>query len=1422
MALAIICIGSVSASNDFDDANLTVDDNSQEISKLNGGNDIDEVVSEDSPVDVEEEQILTSSDEDVLGADATLEIRNPKDSYTTSDSVSIYMGQYSFASDSSSVDVYLNGANVATTTYGEVHSSNGYSLSLSNAITGENTVYCQGSSMFGTYTSDSVTFTVNDGSGSEEITDDDSNITLKITDVYSKYDGQSSSAHFPYNDSFAFIAASGNNARYNIIVTLSIEGASASAKIKYGNNEQSVSGKTASIEFNADNAGENTVYVLDGNKKSNELTVKVVSGQNKIASLSIDPEWGVEGKNVTITPTAMSSGSSSADGYTSRPISGYVTFYSSSSFSDATKIATISTDGGSLTVPMVDIDAECDYIQLYYTFAGEYNNKGFIHSGSKYVYFLVLDSNPIALTANGETGSVEVDSERKVTLHVEPTYYMNDGASSLIDVYVGTDKVGTFTASSTTAVNDFELDLTAYGEGDYDVYVNYAGYNFEDENGNVYYHASNESNHIMVHVPSNAPAKTLKIDIAEVEYPNQVVAIVNASETGTYTITINGKTYPIEIKEEDNGVKAIALDKFAAKDSYEATIVADADSTLSNATTFKVNKGSLVIELAMDGEDKIIKPGDRVSFTITYSDSISDNLELWINDYSLGGEDGSSSTSITFDESDVGKNDVFIKFLGNENYTACVSNNVTIDVVKPVKTSVTLELSSNEIVPGKNITLIPKVVDENGDEVTVGVVRIYDNMYCNNDPIATINAGETVNYTDLNNYAGTAHYLYAKYMGFETESGVYSASDVSKGVSYTVIADNKLVLTANGESEITVYVGQSVDILAVVNGNGVITLSVNGKNNCTLTKGEKTSFVLDEIRDYEFAASYERGSDYYVSAESDKVIVHVIDKQDVELDVFVDDEQDENNYYEDEWGTSFDIEVSINPNVEGVIIFKEGDKELGRCDIDDVFELDSTELGLGEHTITAVFEGNDTYKGAQFDFTINIIKKTIWFTLEIDNVTYPDHAVGKFYGEDVDGKYTITINGTDYEVDFEWTDEDVPVSFDINQLLPGTYDVSAIAYEDMEHYEFGISEREGQNVLPTFTVNGEEVALDGTVLKVENGTSPVFSIDLPGAEGNLTVTVGDNNYTAELKDGKATVEITDLPAGNYTATVTYTGDEKHQTTSVKSNFTVEKQAPQADSAFDVNIPSGSTNPVFEINLPNATGNLTVTIGNNTYTKELVNGSARITVDGLAPGSYNATVSYSGDKNYASISKVAQFTVPTPKLSAKNVAVVYSAKGTYKVLVTVDGKAVVGEKVSIKFNGKTYHRTTDKKGYATLSLNTKVKVKSYAVTAEFKGVKVSNVVTIKHLIKAKNVKVKKSKKVSKIKVKTNKVNGKFLKGKKLKLKLKGKTLKAKINKKGVAKFKVKKKILKKLKAGKKYKYTVSYGKDSVTKKVKVKR
>ena len=64
--------------------------------------------------------------------------------------------------------------------------------------------------------------------------------------------------------------------------------------------------------------------------------------------------------------------------------------------------------------------------------------------------------------------------------------------------------------------------------------------------------------------------------------------------------------------------------------------------------------------------------------------------------------------------------------------------------------------------------------------------------------------------------------------------------------------------------------------------------------------------------------------------------------------------------------------------------------------------------------------------------------------------------------------------------------------------------------------------------------------------------------------------------------------------------------------------------------------------------------------------------------------------------------------------------------------------------------------------------------------------------------------------------------KVLKKKTVTFKFKGKKYKAKTNKKGIAKVTVKKNVIKKLKAGKNYRYAITYLKDTVKRTVKVRR
>ena len=112
--------------------------------------------------------------------------------------------------------------------------------------------------------------------------------------------------------------------------------------------------------------------------------------------------------------------------------------------------------------------------------------------------------------------------------------------------------------------------------------------------------------------------------------------------------------------------------------------------------------------------------------------------------------------------------------------------------------------------------------------------------------------------------------------------------------------------------------------------------------------------------------------------------------------------------------------------------------------------------------------------------------------------------------------------------------------------------------------------------------------------------------------------------------------------------------------------------------------------------------------------------------------------------------------------------------------------------------------------------------TYKITITALGISVAKTITVKHIVTLKSATVKKSAKKLILQASLAKVNGKYLKSKKVTFKFNGKKYTAKTDKKGIAKVTIKSNILKKLKVGKKVTYQATYLKDTVKKSVKVKK
>ncbi len=212
------------------------------------------------------------------------------------------------------------------------------------------------------------------------------------------------------------------------------------------------------------------------------------------------------------------------------------------------------------------------------------------------------------------------------------------------------------------------------------------------------------------------------------------------------------------------------------------------------------------------------------------------------------------------------------------------------------------------------------------------------------------------------------------------------------------------------------------------------------------------------------------------------------------------------------------------------------------------------------------------------------------------------------------------------------------------------------------------------------------------------------------------------------------------------------------------------------------------------------------------------GIAKLEINEI-PGTYLITTVY-GNQTYQNNVTVTLNSQECMITENKNIKVDYDGGSYFTVkVVSSDGKvALSGESVIFVINGKTSSVKTDKNGIAKIKITDVPK--KYTVTTIFNGKSYRNTVTVKQVLTASKVTVKKTAKKFTLKAKL-KINGKLVKGKTVTFKFNGKTYKVKTNKKGIAQKSLKKNVIKKLKKGKTYTVKVTYLKDTIKTTVKVK-
>lgn len=493
---------------------------------------------------------------------------------------------------------------------------------------------------------------------------------------------------------------------------------------------------------------------------------------------------------------------------------------------------------------------------------------------------------------------------------------------------------------------------------------------------------------------------------------------------------------------------------------------------------------------------------------------------------------------------------------------------------------------------------------------------------------------------------------------------------------------------------------------------------------------------------------------------------------------------------------------------DGSVIFFDGETNIGKSNVvDGVATLTYVPETAGKHLIIAKYYAKNYINNTNsVDLNVEKIDSNI-----IISDMFFDYGTRGFVNFNLDGAIGINasiVNNSNIIVDI--IDDYIFVS----GLDAGNYVLEVAAIPDANH----ISIIKHINI----TVNPINANLTVNIPKIEIGSNAIVNIEI---NKEIAGKVLFDNNEIIIIDGKGNYTITNPSVGDHTVSVIFEGDNNFNADTKIVSFEVTKRSvPNDQNPFtpaktdDEKLPN---NPSYTITLnEDATGNLTVTIGDKTFTKELINGTVTVEVNGVPAGDYIATITYSGDDNYAPITRTVNATVKVdPVITASNVNVVYSVGSYYTIKVYgTDGKHVNG--ATVKIAGKISKTLTTTNGVAKFKV-TNVPG-TYKITITALGKSVTRTITVKHLVTLKTVTVKKSAKQHVLQATLGKVNGKYLNKKTVTFKFNGKTYKAKTNSKGVAKVTIKSSVLKKLKVGKKVTYQATYLKDTVKKTVTVKK
>ncbi|MBO5152106.1 MAG: Ig-like domain repeat protein, partial [Methanobrevibacter sp.] len=538
--------------------------------------------------------------------------------------------------------------------------------------------------------------------------------------------------------------------------------------------------------------------------------------------------------------------------------------------------------------------------------------------------------------------------------------------------------------------------------------------------------------------------------------------------------------------------------------------------------TFTVRKNNSTIDIELVNRTIIVTVPDDATGNVTISISdIKQNVTI------VNGK-------ATLDVSNLYPDDykVNASFAGDERYFANATNKT---VTIPQFTDYSIIVTAGNIIVGQNATIIVKLPgDANGyANITVNTT-VFRNVEVK-DGNAKLNVNTTV-VGAVGTYSVTVSFTDKKY-ALNSNSTTFKVEKIKTILNPSISVDGR---------NITVVVGINE------NATGNITIYVDNVPYSREIKGNKATLTLTKLMpgDHLVQSSYAGDTNHSDARTSLSVVpIDKISGYDLIIDL-----------------TEI-ITVDENNNI--TVIFPE--EAYGRVTINYNDEFINAEINTTTHSVTVQLpllkSGNYTvsvdYVDKLYDYVINstnftVIKLNTTLDVKVNNITKDlSEIINISLSNNATGDVLINVNGTVYHTELYLG----TASLTLTNLEEGIYNVTVIYDGDDRLYGNVTSVNFTVSRIPLdITINASDIIV-GHVLNIKFNMSREIT-DL------VTVQVGKTNYTTFAYKGNGSLDVYDLPVGDYNITIYYGGSEDYLPTSNKTNITVNGKK---SSSLNVNV-----------------------------------------------------------------------------------------------------------------------------------------------------------------------------------------------------------------------------------------------------------